>query len=532
MSSLLPNPADSARFRASGPSILPSDDASILIFGASGDLTARKLMPALFTLWKKEFLPPHIPIIGVARREKTDASFRAELRDTVSQHVRGGVTDEDWQAFSRRVHYVRANLDEAADFTQLRESVERIEQRPGGCGARVVYLATAPNLFLPSIESLSRAGMIPPLESNRRLRVVFEKPFGRDLRSSQQLSQSLGRMLREEQIYRIDHYLGKETVQNILLYRFGNSIFEPLLNRHHVDHVQITVAESQGIESGRGGYYDKAGALRDVLQNHVLQLLCLVAMEPPARFEADAIRDEKLKLLQALSPADASLDNWVIPGQYTAGEFNGRSLPGYLAEERIAPDSRRETFVAMQVQIDNWRWAGVPFYLRTGKRLPERFTEISIQFQQPPLHLFSTVECDGDMCQFVTAQPNTLVFRIQPSEAILLSVSSKRPGMQYQIHPVTMDFQFETAFGVELPEAYERLLLDVLRGDSTLFTRSDELEAAWQFVTPVLEHWESQAITPEPYSAGTWGPARADQLLARSGRRWRKPAASDVPQRT
>lgn len=517
------------RFQASAIASPPSNDASILIFGASGDLTARKLIPAVFMLQRKEYLPANVPIIGVARREKSHDSFRAEMKESLAKHIRGGITDAEWEAFSRRLFYVCSNLDEGADFGPLRESVEKIEQQQGVAGTRVVYLATDPKLFLPSVEALGRADMIPPEDSPRRLRVVFEKPFGRDLASSRELSHSLGKLLREDQIFRIDHYLGKETVQNILLFRCGNSIFEPLLNRNHVDHVQITVAESQGIEAGRGGYYDKSGALRDVLQNHVLQLLCLIAMEPPARFEADAIRDEKLKVLQALSTNGSPIHEWAIPGQYTAADINGKPALGYLQEDRIAPDSRRETYVAMQVQVDNWRWAGVPFYLRTGKRFPERISEISIQFKHPPMHLFRTVECVGDMCQFVGAQPNTLVFRIQPSEAILLSVSTKRPGMQYQIHPVTMDFQFEEAFGGELPEAYERLLLDVLRGDSTLFTRSDELEEAWKFVTPVLEYWESQAIRPEPYGAGTWGPAKADQLLAATGRRWRKPTAGDVP---
>lgn len=517
------------RFQASAIGNPPSNDASILIFGASGDLTARKLIPAVFMLQRKDYLPPNVPIIGVARREKSHESFRAEMKESLSQHIRGGITESEWEVFSKRLFYVCANLDEGADFGPLRETVEKIEQKQGVAGTRVIYLATDPKLFLSSVDALGRADMIPSPESSRRLRVVFEKPFGRDLESSRELSQALGKLLREDQIFRIDHYLGKETVQNILLFRCGNSIFEPLLNRNHVDHVQITVAESQGIEAGRGGYYDKAGALRDVLQNHVLQLLCLIAMEPPARFEADAIRDEKLKVLQALSTDGRPINEWAIPGQYTAADIGGKSVLGYLNEDRIAPDSRRETYVAMEVQVDNWRWAGVPFYLRTGKRLPERVSEIAIQFKQPPMHLFQTVECDGDMCQFVGAKPNTLVFRIQPSEAILLSISTKRPGVQYQLHPVTMDFQFAEAFGGELPEAYERLLLDSLRGDSTLFTRSDELEEAWKFVTPVLDYWESQSIRPETYRAGTWGPAKANQLLAASGRRWRKPTSADVP---
>jgi glucose-6-phosphate 1-dehydrogenase len=391
-------------------------------------------------------------------------------------------------------------------------------------------MATAPELFLAGVEGLHDAGMIPDRVADRCLRVVFEKPFGHDLQSAEELTRQLASRLREEQIFRIDHYLGKETVQNILLFRFGNTIFEPLLNRNHVDHVQITVAESQGMESGRGGYYDKAGALRDVLQNHVLQLLCLIAMEPPALFRADNIRDEKLKVLQALaagSPDD--VNNWAVAGQYASGEIEGQPVMGYRQEERIAPGSRRETYAALEARIDNWRWAGVPFYLRTGKRLPHRVSEIAIQFKHPPLNLFSTVECEGDMCALVEARPNTLIFRIQPHESISLSCSTKRPGMQYQIHPVTMDFAYKSAFAAELPEAYERLLLDVLRGDSTLFTRSDELEAAWRFVTPVLNAWERADFAPQEYAAGSWGPKAADDLLLKSGRHWRKPTGASRP---
>ncbi len=513
------------------PPTSPADDVTVLIFGASGDLTSRKLIPALYRLHKDGFLSDRSLVVGVARRPKTDESFRNELLTAGSDHARDGMDQESWNRFASRLHYVQADLASAEDFHALRQQVETLEREAGLSGRRLVYLSTAPELFLPSIESLAAAGMVPPPDQRDRLRVVIEKPFGHDIASAQALSDSLGRLLSEDQIYRIDHYLGKETVQNILLFRFGNAIFEPLFNRTHVDHIQITVGEAQGIEGGRGGYYDKAGALRDVLQNHVLQLLCLVAMEPPASFEADYIRNEKLKVLQSLSPGrpGGAVGDWAIAGQYAAASVKGKRVKAYLDEERIDEDSRRETFAAMQVRIDNWRWAGVPFYLRTGKRLPARVTEIAIQFKLPPLNLFHTVECDGDVCGIVDARPNSLVFHIQPTDSISLTFCAKRPGMTYQVQPVKMDFSYQNSFSVGLPEAYERLLLDAMRGDSTLFTRSDELEAAWRFLDPVLKEWESPNHRPELYPAGQWGPKAAHELLGRSGRAWRTPELDVTP---
>jgi len=507
------------------------DDITVLIFGASGDLTSRKLIPALYRLYKDGFLSDKSLVVGVARRPKTDESFRAELLAAASDYARDGMDLESWTRFAERLHYVQADLASPDDFHRLRQEVESLEQNNGLTGKRLVYLSTAPELFLPSIESMAAADMIPPPEHRDRLRVIIEKPFGHDVESAHALSESLSRLLSEDQIYRIDHYLGKETVQNLLLFRFGNAIFEPLFNRNHIDHIQITVGETQGIEGGRGGYYDKAGALRDVLQNHVLQLLCLVAMEPPASFEAEYIRNEKLKVLQSLAPGRSGgpICDWAVAGQYAAAAIKGKRVKAYLDEERIDHDSRTETFAALQVRIDNWRWAGVPFYLRTGKRMPSRVTEIAIQFKLPPLNLFHTVECDGDVCGIVEARPNTLVFHIQPKECISLTFCAKRPGMNYQVQPVNMDFNYQNSFSVGLPEAYERLLLDAMRGDSTLFTRSDELEAAWRFLDPVLKSWASPDHHPELYPAGQWGPKAAHQLLQRSSRAWRTPETEIAP---
>ena len=507
--------------------MVSTSDTTVVIFGASGDLTSRKLIPALFRLSQQEYLSSRCPVIGVARRPKSHDEFRTEMRDTVKARLGEDKFDATaWDVFAKHLFYQQLDITNPGEYATLNASVQAIESQvgAGNASARIVYLATTPDLIAPAVEGLSVSGMIPPRDSESLLRVVVEKPFGRDLKSAQELTLTLSRYLQESQIYRIDHYLGKETVQNILLFRFGNAIFEPLLNRNHVDHIQITVAEALGMEGARGGYYDTSGAMRDVLQNHVLQLLCLIAMDPPSLFQAREIRDEKMKVLQALRPGiSGPIGNWAIRGQYTAGLVNRQPALGYREEDRVDPNSNRETYVAMRVALDNWRWAGVPFFLRTGKRLPKQMTEIAIQFKNPPLNLFSTVECDGDLCDLVETRPNTLILRIQPQEAISLRFSTKRPGMNYQVQPVSMDFEYGEHFTAQLPEAYERLLLDVMRGDSTLFTRSDELEAAWRFVTPVLESWESSSSAPDLYPAGTWGPTSADRLISETKARWRAP---------
>lgn len=499
----------------------------MLIFGASGDLTSRKLIPALYQLSRRGYLHPASTIIGVARRDKSNEEFRAEMRDTVRGSAESGrFTEDSWNAFAAQLSYERVDISQPDDFDRLRDRLERDDaaRETEAAAVRIAYLAISPSLFSQAVEGLHQAGLLGGDGDTPQMRVVVEKPFGRDLSSARELTRQLAARLHEDQIYRIDHYLGKETVQNILLFRFGNAIFEGLLNRNYVDHVQITVAEDLGMEGERGGYYETSGALRDVLQNHVLQLLTLTAMDPPSLFQAREIHDEKMKVLQALRPASPdAIDDWAVRGQYSAGEVAGSAVAAYRGEPRVSPTSSRETYVAMKLLIDNWRWAGVPFLLRTGKRLPSRVTEIAIQFKKPPLNLFSTVECDGDLCEIVENRPNRLILHIQPRESISLVFAAKRPGMQYHVQPVTMDFEYDEHFETEIPEAYERLLLDVIRGDSTLFTRSDELEAAWRIVTPVLESWESRSDPPELYPAGTWGPKAADALIASVPATWRRP---------
>lgn len=502
------------------PLVYVEEPVTITIFGASGDLTLRKLMPALYALYAQGLFHERFAIIGFARRSLDDPGFRRSMEEAITSFSRLAPDPAKLKEFLDRLCYHQGNLDNPDDFKALGERFRDAEKYPSN---RVFYLAITPEHFLPTIENLSRAGLIYSARSAPWSRVVIEKPFGRSLESARDLNRSVLAHLDESQIYRIDHYLGKETVQNILGFRLANSIFEPVFNRHHVDHIQITAAETVGMESGRGAYYDATGALRDMVQNHLLQLLCLVAMEPPANLTADAIRDAKVQLLRALAaPAAHEVESCTVRAQYLAGEENGKPAAAYLDEDRVARGSKTETYCALRLGIENWRWAGVPVYLRTGKRLKRRITEIVIQFKQPPLQLFRTVECVGDVCDLTLSHANTLIFRIQPDEGISLQFSAKRPAMQFVVESVAMDFSYQQTWNRSLPEAYERLLLDVMRGDSSLFTRSDQVEAAWQVMDPILSAWQARPDIPiHTYTSGSWGPEAAAGFISRDGRSWR-----------
>jgi glucose-6-phosphate 1-dehydrogenase len=494
-----------------------AEPCSIVIFGASGDLTARKLIPALYHLCKEKLMPVSFRVIGFARREKTDESWRQELRTALNQFSRTKpVDDKVWNEFAANIFYCMGDITDPAAYAKLEQKLSSFNSPPLRNNL-LFYLATQPSQFGGIVEQLHNAKLIHKEGGEGWQRLVIEKPFGHDLASAKALNADLTRFTNEQQVYRIDHYLGKETVQNILMFRFSNSIFERLWTRDSVDHVQITVSEKLGV-GDRGGYYEEAGALRDMVQNHMLQVLALVSMEPPVTLEAESIRDEKVKLLKSirqLTPDDVAKQ--IVRGQYFAGTVDGQVRPGYRQETKVKPDSNVETYVALKLFIDNWRWSGVPFYLRMGKNLPMSASEVRVQFRPTPNVLFAA-ECSNKL------DPNALTLRLQPNEGISLRFNGKVPGMSLGVRPVRMHFSYDSEFGAYTPEAYERLLLEAVAGDATLFIRRDEVETAWQIVDSIRAGWENKPLTNrEFYAAGTWGPIAADDLLAQSGHAWREP---------
>ncbi|MBK5719476.1 glucose-6-phosphate dehydrogenase [Dysgonomonas sp. Marseille-P4677] len=491
-------------------------DQALIIFGASGDLTYRKLIPAIFDLHKQNSLPKNFAVLGVARSSFTDDSFREKMKDGIRQFATAkDIPDDELNTFCQKLHYLSINTDDNKEYSKLKERLELLDKEEGTSGNYIFYLSTPPSLYPLVPKYLAEQGLNE--ENGNFRRIIIEKPFGTDLKSAIELNKSLGQDYDEEQIYRIDHYLGKETVQNMLVTRFANGIYEPLWNRNYIHHVEITAAESIGVEN-RGGYYDHSGALRDMVQNHLLQLVALVAMEPPMSIDSVSIRNEKLKVFQALRPmSNDDLFKNVIRGQYTAANIKGKYAKGYREEKDVNPDSRTETYVAMKLFIDNWRWGDVPFYVRTGKRLPTRVSEVVIHFKPAPQRLFP--EAVG-----LSNDDNQLVIRIQPDEGILLKTKMKVPGSGYQVKNVNMDFHYSELQNTYLPEAYERLLLDCMVGDSTLYIRGDALEATWKFVQPLLDFWDKNPDAPlNGYPAGSWGPANADDLIEEKNLTWRYP---------
>jgi glucose-6-phosphate 1-dehydrogenase len=492
---------------------------AMVIFGASGDLTERKLVPALYYLSHAGVLPEGFLVVGCAKTVYTDDTFREKMRNGVRKYL--NVPSSDYgklDKFLKRIHYIAGDFQNCQAYSDLKERLDQIDSDRRTGGNRLFYLATPPSVFPGTVECLGAAGLARAQEDNQCwTRIVIEKPFGRDLASARELNRIVTSALKEDQIYRIDHYLGKETVQNLLVFRFGNGIFEPFWNRRYIDHVQIAVAEDIGVEN-RGSYYEEAGLVRDMIQNHGLSLLSLVTMEPPAIFDATAVRDEKAKVMRAIRPLPLDhLNDYAVRGQYVEGWPNGQRMPAYRAEPKVSPQSTTETFAALKLFIDNWRWADVPFYLRSGKRLPKRISEITVRFRRAPHLLFKETGLKS-------IEPNLLSIHIQPNEGMSLMFNAKIPGTTMQIQPVTMNFRYEDAFGQEPPStAYETLLLDCMLGDSMLFTRSDFVELAWELLTPLLDRWREDGRKGLSfYEAGTWGPPEADAFMERDGRSWQE----------
>ena len=492
------------------------EPCTLVIFGGSGDLTKRKLLPALYNLGLDGLLPANYAVVGIGRRPWSDDEFRKVAYSGVEQFSRQSLQQDAWQDFERRLHYFSGASEDLTMYERLRGRIEEIETRFNLPGHRIFYLAIPPSSFGPSCEGLRHAGLIYPADlSDRVSRVIVEKPIGHDLESAKAINTTIGDVFEESQIYRIDHYLGKETVQNIMVLRFANSIFEPIWNHKYIDHVQITVSEEEGLGT-RASYYEHAGALRDMMQNHILQLLCLIAMEPPYSLDTDVVRNARMEVLRSLRPIrGADVERVTVRAQYAPGTIKGQAVSGYRHEAGVRPDSTTETYVALRCFVENWRWSGVPFYLRTGKAMPRRASEIAVQFKDIPEILFNAASQTRQA-------PNVLTFRIQPQEGMALRIMSKIPGSRATTHPVDMNFNYGDAFAAPSPEAYERLLLDVMAGDASLFMRRDAVEASWAWITDILDGWNAQSGRRLPeYPAGTWGPVEADKLIATDGQQWR-----------
>jgi glucose-6-phosphate 1-dehydrogenase len=514
-----PSLQDPLRFNRKTP------PCAVIIFGANGDLTKRKLLPALYRLAFEGRLAPGFAVVGVSRTAMSDDEFREHMRESVSKYLEDSPFDEDlWRSFAQGLFYMAGDVAEPNMYQRLAACLSEVEKTRQTASNVLFYLSTQPSQYAQIAEGIGAANLA---KGDGWRRIIIEKPFGRDLTSARELNRRLQKVFQESEIYRIDHYLGKETVQNILAFRFGNGIFEPLWNRRYIDHVQITAAESIGVE-GRGAYYQEAGALRDMVQNHLLQVMATVAMEPSAAFSADAVRDERSKLLRSIhvmKPEEIAANT--VPGQYGPGRVGGEDILGFRQEKGVNPESQAETYVAATFLVGNWRWAGVPFYIRTGKSLPKRVSEIAIHFRTAPLAVFRNEmgEGNGDAGPQTDyeAVPNLLILRIQPEEGISLKFNSKRPGAGMTLRPVSMDFNYGSSFGERSPSAYETLLLDAIVGDATLYTRQDMVEASWSVVQPILDYWSTRKFAFPNYTPGTWGPVEADEMLARRGHVWRRP---------